>query len=165
MRTTFEITARGLGSQDAVCGGGRYDGLVELLGGPPTKGIGFAIGEDRLILSLQETSRASAGSGSDSPLATHHSPLLYIAWMGQNAYAAAIRAAKTLRNSGLRVELPPVEQKFGKALERASKLNSRFALILGDDEVASGQWTLKTLADGSQQKLTEPALLEYLRSL
>jgi histidyl-tRNA synthetase len=158
MRTTFEITARGLGSQDAVCGGGRYDGLVELLGGPPTKGIGSAIGEDRLILSLQETK-------SGSPVALHQSPSVYIAWMGQNAYAAAIRAAKTLRNSGLRVELPPVEQKFGKALERASKLNSRFALILGDDEVASGQWTLKTLADGSQQKLTEPALLEYLRSL
>jgi histidyl-tRNA synthetase len=158
MRTTFEITAKGLGSQDAVCGGGRYDGLVELLGGPPTKGIGFAIGEDRLILSLQD-------ANSKSPVTSHQSPSVYIAWMGQNAYAAAIRAAKTLRNSGLRVELPPVEQKFGKALERASKLNSRFALILGDDEVASGQWTLKTLADGSQQKLTEPALLEYLRSL
>jgi len=158
MRTTFEITARGLGSQDAVCGGGRYDGLVELLGGPPTKGIGFAIGEDRLILSLQDTK-------SQSPVTSHQSPSVYIAWMGQNAYAAAIRATKSLRNSGFRVELPPVEQKFGKALERASKLNSRFALILGDDEVASGQWTLKTLADGSQQKLTEPALLEYLRSL
>ncbi|MGC1414837.1 MAG: histidine--tRNA ligase [Candidatus Acidiferrum sp.] len=165
MRTTFEITARGLGSQNAVCGGGRYDGLVELLGGPPTKGIGFAIGEDRLILSLQETGRAAAASGSDSPLATSHSPLLYIAWMGQNAYATAIRATKTLRNVGFRVELPPVEQKFGKALERASKLNSRFALILGDNEVQSGEWTLKTLADGSQQKLTEPALLEYLRTV
>jgi histidyl-tRNA synthetase len=58
MRTTFEITAKGLGSQNAVCGGGRYDGLVELLGGQPTKGIGFAIGEDRLILSLQETRKA-----------------------------------------------------------------------------------------------------------
>jgi histidyl-tRNA synthetase len=158
MRTTFEITARGLGSQDAVCGGGRYDGLVELLGGPPTKGIGFAIGEDRLILSLQETK-------SESRVTLDQLPSVYIAWMGQSAYAAAIRAAKTLRNSGLRVELPPVEQKFGKALERASKLGSRFALILGDDEVASGQWTLKTLADGSQQKLTEPALLEYLRKL
>ena len=60
MRTTFEITAQGLGSQNAVCGGGRYDGLVELLGGPPTKGIGFAIGEDRLILSLQESGKGAA---------------------------------------------------------------------------------------------------------
>jgi histidyl-tRNA synthetase len=152
MRTTFEITAQGLGSQNAVCGGGRYDGLVELLGGPPTKGIGFAIGEDRLILSLQESGKGAAPQGRD----------VYIAWMGERAYATAIRAAKDLRNAGFRVELPPTELKFGKALERASKLGSRFALILGDNEVADGQWTLKNLADGSQQKLTEQALLEYL---
>src|ERR1700736_1746792 len=83
MRTTFEITAQGLGSQNAVCGGGRYDGLVELLGGPPTKGIGFAIGEDRLILSLQEGAKSATASGAkpNSPLATRHSPLVYIAWM------------------------------------------------------------------------------------
>src|SRR5437588_12868678 len=77
MRTTFEITAPGLGSQNAVCGGGRYDGLVELLGGPPTKGIGFAIGEDRLILSLQESGKGEAQQGRD----------IYIAWMGEKAYA------------------------------------------------------------------------------
>jgi histidyl-tRNA synthetase len=155
MRTTFEITAQGLGSQNAVCGGGRYDGLVELLGGPPTKGIGFAIGEDRLILSLQEGGKGAAPQRRD----------VYIAWMGERAHATAIRAAKDLRNAGFRVELPPSELKFGKALERASKLGSRFALILGDNEVADGQWTLKTLADGSQQKLTEQALLNYLKSL
>jgi histidyl-tRNA synthetase len=152
MRTTFEITAQGLGSQNAVCGGGRYDGLVELLGGPPTKGIGFAIGEDRLILSLQESGKGTAPQGRD----------VYIAWMGERANATAVRAAKTLRNAGFSVELPPTELKFAKALERASKLGARFALILGDNEVSDGQWTLKTLADGSQQKLTEQALLEYL---
>src|SRR6202048_3746606 len=82
MRTTFEITAQGLGSQNAVCGGGRYDGLVELLGGAPTKGIGFAIGEDRLILSLQDAK-------SQSPVTSHQSPSVYIAWMGERAYATA----------------------------------------------------------------------------
>lgn len=153
MRTTFEITAAGLGSQNAVCGGGRYDGLVELLGGPPTKGIGFAIGEDRLILSLQEAGKVPTVAGRD----------VYIAWMGEHAHATAIRAAKTLRSAGISVELPPTEQKFGKALERASKLNSRYALILGDNEVAEGSWTLKTLADGTQQKVTEPELLEFLK--
>jgi histidyl-tRNA synthetase len=153
MRTTFEITAQGLGSQNAVCGGGRYDGLVELLGGPPTKGIGFAIGEDRLILSLQESGKAPAAPGRD----------VYIAWMGEKAFATAIRAAKTLRAAGYRVEMPATEQKFGKALGQADKLGARYALILGDDEVSSGEWTLKTLADGSQAKYTEPDLLEYLR--
>jgi len=153
MRTTFEITAQGLGSQNAVCGGGRYDGLVELLGGPPTKGIGFAIGEDRLILSLQESGKAPAPPGRD----------IYIAWMGEKAFATAIRAAKDLRAAGYRVELPATEQKFGKALGQADKLGSRYALVLGEDEVSSGEWTLKTLADGSQKKYTESELLEYLR--
>jgi histidyl-tRNA synthetase len=153
MRTTFEITAKGLGSQNAVCGGGRYDGLVELLGGPPTKGIGFAIGEDRLILSLQESGKGAAPEGRD----------IYIAWMGEHAHATAIRAARTLRVAGLRVELPPTELKFGKALERADKLGSRYALILGDNEVSEGSWTLKTLADGAQQKFTEPDLLDFLQ--
>ncbi|MGH9675574.1 MAG: histidine--tRNA ligase, partial [Candidatus Acidiferrum sp.] len=162
MRTTFEITAQGLGSQNAVCGGGRYDGLVELLGGPPTKGIGFAIGEDRLILSLQDQAK-SREPDPNSPLATRHSPLLFIAWMGEKAYATAIRAAKNLRKAGLSVELPPLELKFGKALERASKLGSRYALILGDNEVTSGEWTLKTLADGTQAKIAEADLLEHLR--
>ena len=156
MRTTFEITAAGLGSQNAVCGGGRYDGLVELLGGPPTKGIGFAIGEDRLILSLEAAERPSRAAA-ERPVS------VYIAWMGEHAQAAALRAAKTLRARGFSVELPPAEQKFGKALERAAKLNSRYALILGDNEVAEGSWTLKTLADGSQQKLTEAELLDFLR--
>jgi histidyl-tRNA synthetase len=154
MRTTFEITAKGLGSQNAVCGGGRYDGLVELLGGPATKGIGFAIGEDRLILSLQESGKGAAPQGLD----------VYIAWMGERAYATAVRAAKDLRNAGFNVELPPAEAKFGKALERADKLGSRYALILGDNEVSEGSWTLKTLADGTQQKFTEPELLEFLTS-
>jgi histidyl-tRNA synthetase len=153
MRTTFEITAPGLGSQNAVCGGGRYDGLVELLGGPPTKGIGFAIGEDRLILSLQESGKGQAQQGRD----------VYIAWMGERAYAAAIHAAKSLRKAGFSVELPPLEQKFGKALGQADKIGAKYALILGDNEVSEGLWTLKTLSTGEQAKFPEPDLLEFLR--
>ena len=158
MRTTFEITAEGLGAQNAVCGGGRYDGLVELLGGPPTKGIGFAIGEDRLILSLEQ-SRGSSVAEAREP------PFVYITWMGRHAYAAAVHAAKDLRAANIRVELPPAEQKLGKGLERADKLGAQYALILGDNEVAEGAWTLKTLADGTQKKFTEPQLLDFLKKL
>jgi len=154
MRTTFEITAKGLGSQNAVCGGGRYDGLVELLGGLPTKGIGFAIGEDRLILSLQEAGKGGAAAGRD----------VFVAWMGEKAQVAAIAATQRLRTAGFRVELPPVEQKFGKALGQADKLSARYALILGEDEVATGLWTVKTLADGSQAKMSEAEFLEKLRN-
>ena len=86
-RTTFEVTAEGLGSQNAVCGGGRYDGLVELLGGPPTKGIGFAIGSDRAILSIQESGNLPELPGLD----------VFVAWMGQPTYAAAVAIARKLR--------------------------------------------------------------------
>jgi histidyl-tRNA synthetase len=154
MRTTFEITAKGLGSQNAVCGGGRYDGLVELLGGPATKGIGFAIGEDRLILSLQEAGKGAAAPGRD----------VYIAWMGQEAQSTASGAAQSLRRAGFSVEVPAVEQKFGKSLSQADRLGAKYALILGADEVSTGQWTVKLLADSSQEKIAKDKLVEYLRS-
>jgi histidyl-tRNA synthetase len=153
-RTTFEVTAEGLGSQNAVCGGGRYDGLVELLGGPPTKGIGFAIGTDRSILSIEESGAAPKLAG----LA------VYIAWMGQASYPAAVSIARKLREAGLSVELPPEEMKFKKSLGLADKLSARYAVIIGEDEVASRSYTLKRLADGDQQKLAEAELLEYLES-
>jgi histidyl-tRNA synthetase len=153
-RTTFEVTAEGLGSQNAVCGGGRYDGLVELLGGPPTKGIGFAIGSDRAILSIQE--------GGNLP----HLPGLavFVAWMGQAAYPTAVNIARKLRTAGLAIELPPEEMKFKKSLGLADKLGASYALIIGEDEVASNTFTLKRLADSEQKKLSELELLEYLES-
>src|SRR5271168_4366839 len=153
-RTTFEVIAEGLGSQNAVCGGGRYDGLVELLGGPPTKGIGFAIGSDRAILSIQESGNLPQLPGLD----------VFVAWMGQPTYATAVGLARKLRESGLSVELPGEETKFKKSLNLADKLGARYALIIGSDEVASGTFTLKRLADADQRKLSEYELLEYLES-
>ena len=155
MRTTFEITAPGLGSQNAVCGGGRYDGLVELLGGQATtKGIGFAIGTDRLILSLQEAGAGEVTSGFD----------VYLAWFGTAAQAAAVGLARRLRDAGFIVELPAVELKFGKSLGLADRLKARHAVIVGEDELAAGIVTVKSLADGAQQKLSEPELFSYLRA-
>jgi histidyl-tRNA synthetase len=158
MRTTFEITATGLGSQNAVCGGGRYDGLVELLGGPAaTKGIGFAIGTDRLILSLQETGEGGAAGKAAGPD-------VYLAWFGAAAQSAAIGLAKRLRAEGFVVELPAVEMKFGKSLGLADRLKARHAVIIGDDELAANVVTLKRLADGKQLKLPEAELPAHLRA-
>jgi histidyl-tRNA synthetase len=155
MRTTFEITAPGLGSQNAVCGGGRYDGLVELLGGQATtKGIGFAIGTDRLVLSLQESGEGEVAGGLD----------VYLAWFGAAAQAAAIKLARRLRDAGFVVELPAVEMKFGKSLGLADRLKARHAIILGEDELAAGVVTVKRLSDGTQQKLAEQDLFSYLRA-
>jgi histidyl-tRNA synthetase len=170
MRTTFEIVATGLGSQNAVCGGGRYDGLVELLGGPAMKGIGFAIGTDRLILSLQENwaARAVAAAAGTAAVATTNGlrPVaevdVFVAWMGELAYAPSVRLARRLRNEGFSVEIPVEEMKFKKSLGMADRLGATYALIVGGDEVASGEFTLKELADGEQRKLSEADLLGYL---
>jgi len=160
MRTTFEITALGLGSQNAVCGGGRYDGLVELLGGQATtKGIGFAIGTDRLILSLQEQ---GAGETPGGPAGKAAGPDAYLVWFGNAGQTAAIGLARRLRDAGFVVELPAVEMKFGKALGLADRLKARHALILGDDELTAGVVAVKRLSDGTQQKLAEPELFSYL---
>jgi histidyl-tRNA synthetase len=153
-RTTFEVTAAHLGSQNAVSGGGRYDGLVELLGGPPAKGIGFAIGSDRALLSIKE--------GGDPPRLGGLS--VFVAWLGAASYPPAVAMARQLRERGVRVELPAEGMKFKKSLGLADKLGARYALILGEEEVASGNYTLKRLADAEQKRLSAGELLEYLES-
>ncbi len=154
MRTTFEITSPVLGAQNALCGGGRYDGLVEMLGGPKgIKGIGFALGEDRFIDAIVETKKIDATRAVD----------VFVAWMGEKAYPEAVRLARVLRDAGRAVELPAKEMKFGKAFERADKIGARYVLILGEDEIASKQVTLKTLASGEQKQMGEAELLEYVR--
>jgi histidyl-tRNA synthetase len=154
MRTTFEITSPVLGAQNALCGGGRYDGLVEMLGGPKgIKGIGFALGEDRFIDAIVEAKKIDATRAVD----------VFVAWMGEAAYGEAVRLARVLRDAGRAVELPAKEMKFGKAFERADKIGARYVLILGEDEIASKQLTVKRLADGSQERMAEGALLDYVK--
>ena len=154
MRTTFEITSPALGAQNALCGGGRYDGLVEMLGGPKgIKGIGFALGEDRFIDAIVEARKIDATRAVD----------VFVAWMGEQAYPEAVRLARVLRDAGRVVELPPEEMKFRKAFERADKIGARYVVILGEDEIASKQVTVKRLADGSQERMAEGSLLDYVR--
>ena len=154
MRTTFEITSPILGAQNALCGGGRYDGLVEMLGGPKgIKGIGFALGEDRFIDAIVEAKKIHAARTVD----------VFIAWMGERAYPTAVRLARVLRGEKHMVELPPAEMKFRKALERADKAGARYVLIIGEDEIASDMLTIKRLADGKQEKISEEALVDFFR--
>lgn len=154
MRTTFEITSPVLGAQNALCGGGRYDGLVEMLGGPKgIKGIGFALGEDRFIDAIVEAKKIDATRAVD----------VFVAWMGEKAYPEAVRLARVLRDAGCAVELPAKEMKFGKAFERADKIGARYVLILGEDEIASKRLTVKTLASGEQKQVGEAELLDYVR--
>ncbi|HVA16943.1 MAG TPA: His/Gly/Thr/Pro-type tRNA ligase C-terminal domain-containing protein, partial [Candidatus Dormibacteraeota bacterium] len=117
------------------------------------KGIGFALGEDRFIDAIQEAKKIRATRPVD----------VFIAWMGERAYPTAVRLARVLRDEKHIVELPPTEMKFRKALERADKAGARYVLIIGDDEIASKQLTIKHLADGKQEKISEEALVDYFR--
>ena len=156
-RTTFEFTAvSGLGTQNALLGGGRYDGLSEMLGGPKAPGIGFAIGEDRLILTLQALSEADG-----RPLAPSRLDA-YIAPMGIEQNAAALALAKELRQADLSVEVGDGSFRLKKSFEMADRLARRI-IILGEEEVSSGIVTVKNFASNEQTKVPRGELLEALR--
>jgi histidyl-tRNA synthetase len=146
-RTAFEFTHGALGAQNAILGGGRYDGLSEALGGPPAPGIGFAIGEDRLVMSLQEKDKASAES-------VLRKPDVYIAPLGQKdapgMNAEAARLARELRRHDLVVELGDETFRLKKSFEAATKAGAKYILIVGENEVKAGAFALKNLSTGEQ---------------
>ncbi len=154
-RTTFEITSESLGAQNALLGGGRYDGLSEILGGPPTPGFGFAIGEDRLVLVRPDKIGANLKD---------QGVQAYVAWMGDRALRPAIDLARGLREDGFRVELLYNPMKMKKSMGVANKLNARFAIIIGDMELASGRYQVKDMTTGTQEAVEPGQVLEYLRS-
>ena len=179
-RTTFEFTvpsssdpASGLGTQNALLGGGRYDGLSEMLGGPKAPGIGFAIGEDRLVLTLQAQAEAAAKAADESSagapgLASQtwvQIPKLdaYIAPMGAERNAAALALARELRRAGLSVEVGDGTFRLKKSFEAADKV-ARHIVILGEDELATNTATVKTFATGEQVKVARGQLGELLRA-
>ena len=151
-RTTFEFTHGGLGAQNALLGGGRYDGLSEAIGGPKAPGIGFAIGEDRLVLTLQ-AQEAAATAKIDA----------YIAPLGEAVNAAALGLARELRRAGLSVELGDGSFRLKKSFEAADKVARRI-VILGEDELASGILTVKDFASGNQAKVPRSELSRVLSS-
>jgi histidyl-tRNA synthetase len=158
-RTTFEFTVpdgSGLGTQNALLGGGRYDGLSEILGGPKAPGIGFAIGEDRLILTLQAQAERDE-------VATERKLDAFIAPMGIAQNAAALALARELRAAGLSIELGDGMFRLRKSFETADKLARRM-VIVGEDEVASDIFTVKYFAAGEQSKVPRAGLPDALRT-
>jgi len=153
MRTTFEITHGALGAQNAILGGGRYDGLAETIGSKvPAPGIGFSIGEDRLVMAVEETGKTK-GAVLD----------VYIAPMGDTALRHCAVLASEIRQLDLSVEVG-TDRKLKRMLELANKLEARFTLILGDNEIVSQAYSLKNMATGEQETLTRQALLERLKN-
>jgi len=145
-RTTFEFQVNneegGLGAQNALLGGGRYDGLSEMIGGPKAPGIGFAIGADRLVLTLE------AQSGEISPTLAD----AYIAPLGESLNLAALVLAREFRRAGLRIEVGDGSFRLKKSFETGDKL-ARNIVLLGEDELQSGMLTIKNFASGVQTKI------------
>jgi histidyl-tRNA synthetase len=151
-RTAFEFTHGALGAQNAILGGGRYDGLSEALGGPSAPGIGFAIGEDRLVLALSRTAES-----------VEPKPDVYIAPLGAGMNRESAGLARELRRQNLIVELGDESFRLKKSLETASRLGTRFALIVGENEVSSGTFALKNLESGEQITVPRAELAERVR--
>jgi histidyl-tRNA synthetase len=152
-RTTFEFVSDELGAQNALLGGGRYDGLSEAIGGPRAPGIGFAMGEDRLALALEVQQK--------------HTPQLaaaYIAPLGERMGPAALVLARELRASGLRIELGDGSFRLKKSFETGNKV-ARAIVILGEDEVTSGILTVKNFATGEQFKVPRGQLGQKLTDI
>lgn len=152
-RTAFEFTHGNLGAQNAILGGGRYDGLSEALGGPPAPGIGFAIGEDRLVMSLGK-----------SPEDVLRKPDVYIAPLGGGMNKEAARLARELRRHDLVVELGDESFRLKKSLETASKLGAKYALIAGENELSTGVFALKNLATGEQVSVPRTELAKRIQA-
>ena len=149
-RTTFEFTHGGLGAQNALLGGGRYDGLSEALGGPRAPGIGFAMGEDRLVLTLQ-AQEAPQAEKADT----------YIAPLGESLNPAALALARELRRAGLKVELGEGSFRLKKSFDAADK-TARNIVILGEDEERSGILTVKDFSTGVQTKVPRAELAKAI---
>lgn len=143
-RTTFEFLNPALGAQNAVAGGGRYDGLVEELGGPPTPSIGFAVGEERILTSL-----TARGEAAETPPPTG----IYVATVGGVAPSLAMGLAQTLRRRGLKAALDLEGRSLKGQMRQANKEGCRYVLILGEDEVRRGQAVVKDMVGGTQREI------------
>ena len=160
-RTAFEFTHGTLGAQNAILGGGRYDGLSEALGGPAAPGIGFAIGEDRLVMSLQAEAASKAAA---------LVPIVYIAPVGTGMNGEAAKLARELRQQERLVAAGPVELgdenfRLKKSFETADKLGARYILIVGENEAKSGSFSVKNLKSGQQISVARADLAQKILEL
>jgi histidyl-tRNA synthetase len=151
-RTAFEFTHGALGAQNAILGGGRYDGLSEALGGPAAPGIGFAIGEDRLVMSL---------AASAPPVLPR--PDVYIAPLGMGMNPEAARLARELRSENIVVELGDETFRLTKSFDAAAKLGARYVLIVGENEVKADAFALKNQETGEQVSVPRAELGKRLK--
>ncbi len=152
-RTLFEFTAPGLGSQDAVGGGGRYDGLSELLGGPRLPGIGFGIGVDRIVLALE-------AEGVLVPVRLD----VFVVCATKAVQDKASSTAAALRNAGIRTDLDLDDRTVKAQFKAADRLGARWAVVVGEAEVADGSYTVKDMQSGDESRVADEDLVAKLKA-
>ncbi len=152
-RTTFEITSTELGAQDAICGGGRYDGLVETLGGKPTPGIGFAAGMERILLALGDDDL----SGKTTQV--------YIVGLGDGVRPTVAKLAEDLRQNNVRTNFDPLRRSMKAQMREANKCGATIAIIIGDKELVTGRGEVKDLSSGVQEKIDIKSLVDHINTL
>jgi len=150
-RTTFELLSGELGAQNAVAAGGRYDGLVETLGGPAVPALGFAAGMERMVLMLAEEAAAVAPA-----------PFAFLVHRGEHALDAALLLRRTLIRAGIEADVDYGSRSFKAQMRAANRAGARYALILGEEEVAQGSVALKNLDDGTQETVAQEAVARLL---
>lgn len=154
-KTVFEVWAEGIGAQAAVCGGGRYDKLIELLGGPSTPGIGFGMGIERVILSLKQ-------QGIQPPALP--APRVQVSPLGEAARVPALQLVRTLRDAGIGALLAFGNRSLKAQLKNADKANVAYTLILGDQELAAGAIIARDMRSHAQEPVALTAAVEWLRA-
>lgn len=151
-RTAFEIIYDGIGAQSTVCGGGRYDGLVQTIGGPSTPAVGFGMGIERLLLTLES-------QGIEIPLPQR--PALYIAPMGDNSVLKAISLVSALRGTNISADCDHMGRSLKAQMKYANKMGFKYTLVLGDDEIANNQAKIKNMETGSEELVSLDKVVEY----
>lgn len=152
-KTAFEFITTKIGAQGTVCGGGRYDHLIEEVGGPDMPGVGFGLGKERLLLLMEACGHDFGAS---------EAPQIFLAWIGDDAKLYALRLLHDLRKQGIRADMDTRERNLKGQMKYANKLGAAFTAVIGDDEVASGEITLKNMTTSEQTKVRREDLVNAL---
>jgi histidyl-tRNA synthetase len=153
-KTVFEIKAEGLGSQDTICGGGRYDGLIEELGGRPTPGIGFGSGIERYVIAMQHL-------GLELPAEPF--PKVTVSYLGETAKRAGLQLIERLHNAQIGALFTPGDRSLKAQLKSAHRAEAAFAIILGEDEVKAGQASVRDMSNSEQTKIELDEVVGWLK--
>ena len=152
-KTAFEFVTTKIGAQGTVCGGGRYDHLIEEIGGPDVPGVGFGLGKERLLMLMDISGHEYGGE---------KKPQIFIAWIGDNAREYSVRLLYDLRSKGIRAEMDTRERNLKGQMKYANKLGAAYTVVIGDDEVSSGELTLKNMQTSEQTKVRKEGLADVI---